>query len=76
MAVAGPVKGSAGATTAATGAAEFFGSGLSIRLLAMVPPRTVTDANVLIFMLAPRVALNLTAIRCDADSGPAGVVEP
>jgi len=65
-----------GATMGAAGAAGCLGSGLSIRLLAMVPPRTVMDAKVLIFMLAPRIASNLTAIRCDADSGLLAVVEP
>jgi hypothetical protein len=36
----------------------------------------VMDASVLIFMLTPRVASNLTAIRCDADSGFSAVVKP
>ena len=76
MAVAGPVKGNEGATAGAKAAAEGFGIGLSIRLLAMVPPTIVIDANVLIFMLAPRIAFNLTAIRCGAGSGPAAVVGP
>jgi hypothetical protein len=76
MAVAGPVKGSDGATTGVSGAAECFGIGLSIRLLAMVPPRTVMVAIVLIFILAPRIAFNLTAVRCGADSGLTSVVEP
>jgi hypothetical protein len=75
IAVAGPVKGSVVAMGAAGGAA-CFGIGLSIRLLAMVPPRTVMDAIVLIFIRAPRVAFNLTAIRCGADSGLTNVVKP
>ena len=74
--MAGPVEGKTGVTIGAAAAAGCLGTGLSIRLLAMVPPRTVMDANVLIFMLAPRVAFNLTAIRCDADSGFANVVKP
>jgi len=45
-------------------------------LLAMVPPITVIVASVLIFTLAPRIAFNLTTIRCGADSGLANVVEP
>jgi len=57
-------------------AAGCVGTGLSNRLLATVPPSTVMDAIVPIFMLAPRVAFNLTAIRCDADSGFANVVKP
>jgi hypothetical protein len=76
IAVAGPVKASTGATIGAAAVAGGFGTGLSIRLLAIVPPRTVMDANVLIFMLAPRIAFNLTAIRCGPDSGIAAVVEP
>jgi len=76
IAVAGPVRGKVAATTGAWGAAASFGIGLSSKLLAMVPPRTVIDANVLIFMLAPRIAFNLTAIRCGADSGLANVLKP
>jgi hypothetical protein len=76
IAVAGPVEGNVAATTGTAGAAACFGIGLSIRLLAMVPPRTVIDASVLIFKLAPRIAFNLTAIRCGADSGLTNVVEP
>jgi hypothetical protein len=58
------------------GAAGCFGIGLKNKLLATVPPRTVIVASVLIFMLAPRIAFNLTAIRCGADSGLTNVVEP
>ena len=63
-------------TTGVSAAAECFGIGLSIKLLAMVPPITVIVASVLIFTLAPRIAFNLTAIRCGADSGLTNVVEP
>jgi hypothetical protein len=76
MSVAGPVNGNVAATIGAWGAVACFGIGLSKRLLAMVPPRTVIDANVLIFMLAPRIAFNLTAIRCGADSGLTNVLKP
>ena len=51
-------------------------TGLSIRLPATVPPITMMDATVVIFMNSPRVASNLTALRCDADFAAAIVFEP
>jgi hypothetical protein len=73
IAVAGPVIGNVAATT---GAAGCFGIGLKNKLLATVPPRTVIVASVLIFMLAPRIAFNLTVVRCGTSSGLTNVVEP
>ena len=72
IATCGPVDGS----VCATGAAGATGcrTGPSIRLPAMVLPRIVTEAMVLIFMRT--ISFNLTAVRCDADFGPALVVEP
>jgi len=60
----------------ATGAAGAMGcrTGLSIKLPAIVLPTIVTEAIVLIFMRT--ISFNLTALRCDADFGPALVVEP
>jgi hypothetical protein len=69
IAVAGPVRGNVAATTGGWGAAACFGIGLSIRLLATVPPRSVIDASVPIFMLTPRIAFNLTVLRCGGGSG-------
>ena len=73
-----PVEGNtcAKGVACATGAWRCGGTGLSTRLPAIVPPITVMDANVLSFMNSPRVAYNLTAIRCDADFERAAVSEP
>jgi len=49
-------------------------TGLSIKLPAIVLPTIVTEAIVLIFIRT--ISFNLTALRCDADFGPALVVEP
>ena len=65
-----PVNGSAGANVGAAGGR----TGLSIRLPAMVLPRIVREAIVLIFMRT--IAFNLTALRCDADFGASLVGEP
>jgi hypothetical protein len=67
-----PVDGSVCATGAV--AATGCRTGLSIKLPAMVLPTIVTEAIVLIFMRT--ISFNLTALRCDADFGPALVVEP
>ena len=74
MATCDPVDGSACATGVA--GAAVCRTGLSIKLPAMVLPITVMDANVLIFMISPRVASNLTVVSCDADFAPATVFEP
>ncbi len=71
-----PVKGNACATGVGVGGVACNGTGLSMRLPTIVPPITVMDANVLIFIPAPRVAYNLTAIYCDADFERAAVLEP
>jgi len=75
MATCCPVKGNAWAT-AVGGAAGCGRTGLRNRLPAIVPPITVMDANVLIFMNSPRVAFNLTALRCDGDFAAGIVFEP
>ena len=68
-----PVNGSVCAAGVA-GAAGCGRIGLSIRLPAMVLPRIVIDATVLIFMRT--IAYNLTALRCGADFEPAIVLDP
>jgi hypothetical protein len=75
MATCWPVNGNVCAAGVA-GAAGCGRTGLSIKLPAMVPPITVMDASVDIFMNSPRVAYNLTALRCDADFELAIVFEP
>ena len=75
IATCGPVDGSVFASVV-VGAIGCGRTGLSIKLPAIVPPITVMDANVLIFMNSPRVASNLTALRCDADFESSVVFEP